>query len=124
MHPGDEQRRAVEFSQSLNPLNADVAIVRRVNNLFDKLRKAQRRCTDPNDRDYQHYGGRGISFGFRSVWAAVYWVAENIGFPGPGQELDRTDNERGYEPGNLRWATREQQLANRRPSSRKPKRNW
>ena len=35
--------------------------------------------------------------------------------PSPGLTLDRIDNEKGYEPGNVRWATREQQTRNRGP---------
>ena len=38
--------------------------------------------------------------------------------PHPGMEIDRKDNERGYEPGNLQWATDEMQANNRRSNVR------
>lgn len=38
---------------------------------------------------------------------------EHIGArPGPGYSLDRRDNTKGYVPGNVRWATREEQMRN------------
>ena len=77
------------------------------------------RCRNPRAKAYKYYGGRGI--GVWPEWdfvAFAAYVDTHLGPRPPGMSLDRIDNDRGYEPGNLRWATRKQQRANRRPISR------
>lgn len=76
---------------------------------------AKQRCDNPNTPHYSNYGGRGILFGFPSIRAFAEWVLDNIGCrPSETHSLDRIDNSRGYEPGNLRWATRTEQARNKR----------
>jgi hypothetical protein len=72
------------------------------------------RCCWAEAENYAYYGGRGIKFKFKTIEAAVTWVKENIGYPPAGMSIDRIDNERHYEPGNLRWATKSEQMLNRR----------
>lgn len=79
--------------------------------LLQRLEAARQRCTNPKDQGFKRYGARGIKFNFPSVATAAVWVAENLGLQ-QGKELDRIENSGHYEPGNLRWATRRQNVAN------------
>ena len=84
---------------------------------LDRRVTAQKqRCTNPSDPGYLNYGGRGITFDFPSVQAACLWIVRELGIPvnASRQDLDRIDNEKGYAPGNLRWATRKVNNGNRR----------
>jgi hypothetical protein len=79
-------------------------------------RKAKRRCNNPKDKNWKDYGGRGIKFQFESF---IQFLAE-IGLkPTPKLELDRIDNDGHYAPGNVRWATKQQQMLNRRKPHQK-----
>lgn len=73
-----------------------------------------RRCHSSGWKRYADYGGRGIRVcdRWRSSFVAFY---ESIG-PRPSalHSLDRIDNDGHYEPSNVRWATRAQQMRNRR----------
>lgn len=80
-----------------------------------------RRCTNPKSTVYSYYGGRGI--GVHAAWLndPARFVADVEGEIGPrpkGRSLDRVDGNGHYEPGNLRWADRRQQMANTRPKIR------
>lgn len=73
-----------------------------------------RRCTQPASRDYPRYGGRGVTVDPTWLDAAAF-LAYLDGALGPrpeGCSLDRIDNGRGYEPGNVRWADRKTQRRN------------
>ncbi len=71
---------------------------------------AKARCTNPKASEWKHYGGRGIEFRFTSF---EQFLAE-IGPRPPGLSLDRKENNGHYEPGNVRWATRSEQIKNSR----------
>lgn len=86
-----------------------------IHRLQSNLSSAKSRCNNPNQTGYMNYGGRGIEFRFNTVTEGVMWVLSNIGDrPTEKHSLDRIDNNRHYEPGNLRWATRTEQRNNQR----------
>lgn len=74
---------------------------------------ARNRCLNPKARNYHNYGGRGITFS--DTWDKFEcFIAELGSRPTPSHSLERVKNDRGYEPGNCIWATRQQQVRNRR----------
>lgn len=73
------------------------------------------RCTNPKATGYKYYGGRGIKVCDRWRGDFLSFLAD-MGERPPGLSIDRyPDNDGNYEPGNCRWATAKQQVANRRP---------
>ena len=76
--------------------------------------KMKQRCLNPNNSEYARYGGRGITICQEFLDSFETWYAEIGPRPDPEYSLGRINNERGYEKGNIRWETKEQQDNNRR----------
>ena len=85
--------------------------------LYSTWMHIKRRCYDPADERYRHYGARGISMWEPWVDGQRLFAADVIGSlgerPTPRHTLDRINNDGNYEPGNLRWALPREQSLNR-----------
>ncbi len=111
-------REALQQRRVQDPLNAKFGIAE-VTHMRSIASGAKQRCVNVNNDGYVNYGGRGIKFLFPSVRAFAEWVLLNIGPPPTkAHSLDRIDNNRHYEPGNLRWATAKEQNRNKRAYKR------
>jgi hypothetical protein len=79
---------------------------------------AKQRTTNPEHPKWVDYGGRGIKMCSRWLNSFVAFL-EDMGPRPPGDySLERRDNEKGYDPGNCCWATRQQQQCNKRSNTK------
>jgi hypothetical protein len=90
--------------------------------LYRAWAQIKQRCLNPKHDAYADYGGRGIKL--HPVWAESYAhfrrevIAEIGEKPSRFYSIDRKNNDGGYEPGNIRWATPTEQNRNQRTTHR------
>lgn len=85
--------------------------------LYNIWRTAKSRCTNPQDKDFERYGARGIVMcnewtGSNGLENFIGWSMSN-GYQ-DNLSIDRIDNSKGYSPDNCRWVTMKKQQNNRR----------
>jgi len=115
----DSLRRGV--TQSCGCLHAEVfkQIITKHGCYNDPLRAVlntmRQRCNNPNNKDYQFYGARGVHVcpDWSDYLAFKQWALAN-GYA-TGLTIDRINPNGNYEPSNCRWITIQEQQRNRRP---------
>ena len=82
---------------------------------YRRWHNVRQRCENPNHAFYKDYGGRGITVA-EELKSSRDFCEYLDSLPGwaPGMTLDRIDNDRGYEVGNLRWVCNSVQQGNKR----------
>ena len=96
--------------------------VRETSTLYKLFIAMKRRCYGINTQHYDRYGGRGITI--CDEWINDYksfheWAIGN-GYA-DGLEIDRIDNDKGYEPYNCRFVSRLQNIRNKGPNGSRSK---
>jgi len=75
------------------------------------------RCLNHKTKKFYLWGGRGIAI--CKLWIDSFEAFyAYMGDPPPKSTLDRIDNNKGYEPGNVRWATPIEQSNNLRTTKK------
>lgn len=81
--------------------------------LYKRWKAMKKRCQNPNNADYPHYGGRGIrvcdewkDYSVFKEWALSNGYSDDL-------TLDRIDVDGNYEPSNCRFVTMREQCNNR-----------
>lgn len=93
----------------MRPTSVDIKTYKKEYRAFHD---AKQRCSNQKHKRYADWGGRGISVRFLSFKEFLLELG-----PCPiGLSLDRIDNDKHYEKGNVKWSNRSEQQHNKRRS--------
>lgn len=97
--------------------NPNYDLMTTIRNIKVRMSNMRYRCYNKNSKDYQNYGGRGITIcdewldPYEGYERFVEWSLNN-GYK-KGLEIDRKDNDGNYTPENCRWVTRSENQRNK-----------
>lgn len=84
---------------------------------YQRWKGMKTRCYNPNSHRYADWGGRGVRIckeWFHDFKSFAKYIDDNLGRCPQGWTIDRINNEKHYEPGNVRWASPALQYQNTR----------
>ena len=108
----------IESNKQRSFINKNAQFFGLTRNSYDRICRIHkhmcRRCTDPSDKDYPHYGGRGISVCNEWMNNKDYFIewCVNNGYD-DSLTIERVDVNKDYMPSNCTWITMIEQAANK-----------
>lgn len=107
-------RKKHTYHKRYEPIDGDITID---HPLYPVWNGMIGRCENRTTPGYINYGARGISVCDRWRFSFANFVADMGRKPTKNHSLDRINNDGNYEPDNCRWATKSEQMHNRRTFS-------
>lgn len=80
--------------------------------------RIKQRCTNTKYHEFHLYGGRGIKICSRWLNSFEAFFRDMGPRTTPQHTVERINNDKGYEPGNCRWATQKENGRNKRNNHR------
>ena len=92
----------------------DPTLLKQPHKLYQTWTQEHTRCTNKLVREYPRYGGRGITVAteFKDFKVWLQYVESLPNAYKDNCTIDRIDNDKNYERGNLRWADKSTQAQN------------
>lgn len=114
----EQQKLPEDFTEYVYKTDEEVKREKHEEHYLRKMwRLIKFRTQNVKSNSYKNYGARGIKM--HGPWVDDFeafqtYIIENLGERPEDHSIDRKDNDKGYEPGNLRWGSTEEQGQNRR----------